>query len=404
MDSRTPRYRGSRPCGRRVRRTLAVHGVSLGRRRRGPGDRPAGLADYLAHLVAGVRLVALVALAGLGRLDDARRRAAGGPVRRPGHRHADRGPLARPERPADQHGAVPQGAARPAGVRLGRDCGPPRCDRPWPRPSRSTSARSSSRGRPTGWAWPPWPWPRRRSSSASRACAGSRRAALPAVRRRPLAAGDPPGRRQAAPRRSRGASRSSWPSPWPRGRVPASARVTYRFDDGETATEALRPVEGGGFRGRIEAVSGRSPSRWPRATTTAGPRREGRGRPAAGRQRRHHPLSRPYTAWPRPPSPRARRSIKAVEGTRRRGLRRRQQAPGRGHPPPRRRPRAGAVTLDPAGRALTAKIEAKQTSRSRSTCSTARGSATARRSATTSASRRTRPRASSSRSRRATAT
>src|SRR3954463_13759632 len=37
-------------------------------------------------------------------------------------------------------------------------------------------------------------------------------------------------------------------------RAPASARAVYRFDDGETASEALRAVEGGIFRGRIEAV------------------------------------------------------------------------------------------------------------------------------------------------------
>jgi len=37
-------------------------------------------------------------------------------------------------------------------------------------------------------------------------------------------------------------------------RVPPSAKATYRFDDGETVTEALRAVEGGVFRGRIEAV------------------------------------------------------------------------------------------------------------------------------------------------------
>jgi hypothetical protein len=36
--------------------------------------------------------------------------------------------------------------------------------------------------------------------------------------------------------------------------VPNSAKATYRFDDGETATESLRAVEGGIFRGRIEAV------------------------------------------------------------------------------------------------------------------------------------------------------
>ena len=38
-------------------------------------------------------------------------------------------------------------------------------------------------------------------------------------------------------------------------RAPASARATYRFEDGETATESLRAVEGGIFRGRIESVN-----------------------------------------------------------------------------------------------------------------------------------------------------
>jgi len=37
-------------------------------------------------------------------------------------------------------------------------------------------------------------------------------------------------------------------------RVPSTARAVYRFDDGETVTESLRSVEGGVFRGRIEAV------------------------------------------------------------------------------------------------------------------------------------------------------
>jgi hypothetical protein len=40
----------------------------------------------------------------------------------------------------------------------------------------------------------------------------------------------------------------------PGDRIPSSARATYRFDDGETLTEALRSVEGGIFRGRIETV------------------------------------------------------------------------------------------------------------------------------------------------------
>src|SRR5262249_55378604 len=38
-------------------------------------------------------------------------------------------------------------------------------------------------------------------------------------------------------------------------RIPSSARATYRFDDGETTTEALRSVDGGIFRGRLEAVN-----------------------------------------------------------------------------------------------------------------------------------------------------
>ncbi len=38
-------------------------------------------------------------------------------------------------------------------------------------------------------------------------------------------------------------------------RVPSSAKVTYRFEDGEVATESLRSFEGGIFRGRIETVT-----------------------------------------------------------------------------------------------------------------------------------------------------
>lgn len=38
-------------------------------------------------------------------------------------------------------------------------------------------------------------------------------------------------------------------------RIPSSARVTYRFADGEAATEKLRPDDQGVFHGRIEAVS-----------------------------------------------------------------------------------------------------------------------------------------------------
>lgn len=37
--------------------------------------------------------------------------------------------------------------------------------------------------------------------------------------------------------------------------VPRSARATYRFEDGEKVTEWLRTVEGGVFRGRLEAVT-----------------------------------------------------------------------------------------------------------------------------------------------------
>ena len=38
-------------------------------------------------------------------------------------------------------------------------------------------------------------------------------------------------------------------------RLPPLARATYRFDDGETFTESLRSIEGGTFRGRIETVA-----------------------------------------------------------------------------------------------------------------------------------------------------
>ncbi len=40
----------------------------------------------------------------------------------------------------------------------------------------------------------------------------------------------------------------------PSEKPPAKARVTYRFEDGETQTESLSAVEGGTFRGRIETV------------------------------------------------------------------------------------------------------------------------------------------------------
>ncbi|MDR3634404.1 MAG: DUF4175 domain-containing protein [Isosphaeraceae bacterium] len=38
-------------------------------------------------------------------------------------------------------------------------------------------------------------------------------------------------------------------------RVPTAAKVTYRFEDGEVVTESLRAIEGGTFRGRIETVT-----------------------------------------------------------------------------------------------------------------------------------------------------
>ncbi|MEJ7638393.1 MAG: DUF4175 family protein [Singulisphaera sp.] len=40
-----------------------------------------------------------------------------------------------------------------------------------------------------------------------------------------------------------------------RGEAPSSASATYRFDNGESVTEALRAQEGGLFRGRIESVT-----------------------------------------------------------------------------------------------------------------------------------------------------
>ena len=40
----------------------------------------------------------------------------------------------------------------------------------------------------------------------------------------------------------------------PGERMPTSAKATYRFDNGDVVTEALRSIEGGIFRGRMEAV------------------------------------------------------------------------------------------------------------------------------------------------------
>jgi hypothetical protein len=41
----------------------------------------------------------------------------------------------------------------------------------------------------------------------------------------------------------------------PGERLPSTARVIYRYPDGETATEPLRPTEDGTFRGRLDTVS-----------------------------------------------------------------------------------------------------------------------------------------------------
>ena len=41
----------------------------------------------------------------------------------------------------------------------------------------------------------------------------------------------------------------------PGERLPSTARVTYRYPDGESATEPLRPTDDGTFRGRIDTVS-----------------------------------------------------------------------------------------------------------------------------------------------------
>ena len=37
--------------------------------------------------------------------------------------------------------------------------------------------------------------------------------------------------------------------------MPSTARVTYRYPDGETATEALRPTDDGTFRGRVDSAT-----------------------------------------------------------------------------------------------------------------------------------------------------
>jgi hypothetical protein len=41
----------------------------------------------------------------------------------------------------------------------------------------------------------------------------------------------------------------------PGERMPSTAKVTFRYPDGETATEPLRPTEDGTFRGRLESVA-----------------------------------------------------------------------------------------------------------------------------------------------------
>ena len=124
-------------------------------------------------------------------------------------------------------------------------------------------------------------------------------AAVRPLRRRPLAAADPPGaRRQGddAQDRARRLVHARRSRSGPGDRIPDSAGVTYRFADGERSTEPLRAIEGGEFRGRIETVN--QPFKFSVAggdDTQLDPRRRGQGRPAPGAQ----PAD--ASGWSRPP-------------------------------------------------------------------------------------------------------
>ena len=247
-----------------VRRLLALHGLSWVRRRCwSPLIILAGLADWAIHLDALVRLVAArrrsSALGALGRLP-LRPPAPGRPVPRPGHRPADRGALAGPERPAGQHDPVPPARRRDDDrLRLGR-------------PARGDGPRR--------------PWRRRgdRLPPGHRAPAGAPALGLAVVRRCCVALARPGDRPGPEPIALRRLFLPFGPDRWPQqthlalldtgdpaqGRAgrPVHARrrgrqggARARLGAGDLPlrrrrdeTESLRSVEGGIFRGRIEAV------------------------------------------------------------------------------------------------------------------------------------------------------
>ena len=252
---------------------------------------------------------------------------AGRPVRRPRHRAADRGALAGPERPAGQHGPVPPARRGDDDrLRLAGACATRRSGRRSRRRGRSTSARSSSRR------------PARRALGPGRG--GARWSLLGGRRRRA---------RPERGSRCAGCSCPFGPDRWPqqthltlldsetpaegragravhagRGRRPRASGCRPRpgrptaSTTARPSTESLRPVEGGIFRGRIEAVEpavhvlGRGGRR-----RDVGPRRRREGRPAAGPQGPDRP-ARParYTGLaPQTLAP-GKTQIQAVEGTR----------------------------------------------------------------------------------------
>jgi hypothetical protein len=244
----------------RVRRLLALHGLSLLVALLVPLVIVAVLADWLIHLDAAVRMALLLGLIGLGGWLAYRHVITPLVVR-----FRDLDIALRIERrwPGlnDRLASTVQffriattttGSARPP-------CARRRSGRRWKRRARSTSARPSIAARRSGCSG---------GRRGGRGRAPPRGGLAPAERDRPAAALPADGRRPLAQQTHlslvdaetrgpwRAASRSRWPSPWPAGRAPLVGVGDLPLRQWRECHRGLSGLqEGGLFRGRIESVT-----------------------------------------------------------------------------------------------------------------------------------------------------